>query len=821
MDLLSYSDQLKQAIQIAQSIAKDNRNDHISPAHLLKAVMHKDFEVRATLKSLKKDIFYIEDWADVRIESYPKSSKVPDLPKADDESISVLAEADNIKIKLSVAEIDPISVFIAICTPGVGFSYEQLKSFPVTPNELFTALVDKASLVETVGKPNVTTGSGTPSQTSLLKYTIDKMALARFNKLEKVVGRDKEIRMIAEILGRRTNSNVLIIGDPGVGKSAVINGFCKLVAGEKSAEWLKGLMVFELSYGNLLAGASYKGEVEDRLHNIFGEIKGFDHAALIIEDIHELLDKYGSAPGAANIIKQELNKGDITLITTSTIDSFTKIIEKDSSFKRYFEIITIEESNDDEVMAVLSVVIPEYYEAHHGLKVSEGVLKESIRLTRRFLKERRLPSAAIDLVDRTMSVVRTAKDFTGAILDEIESELVKLSEAEQGVDYADKLKALLTRLSTKLNPVILSQLEEEINPNKFTTPEDITGYIQTSIEKLKEISLREKLSIEINDIAAVVSQKTNIPIGKLQSGEREKLLNANQYLVQRVVGQDHAIKTITEAILESRSGINKAGRPIGSFFFLGPTGTGKTELAKTLADFLFNDETAMIRFDMSEFKEEHSAALLYGAPPGYVGYEEGGMLVNKIRQRPYAVVLFDEIEKAHASVFDIFLQILDEGKLHDRLGKEGDFSNAVIIFTSNIGSKFIIDSFAKNEIPSSTDLMDIMSKNFRPEFLGRVDEIIPFAPIHRDVAIKILDIHMNSLLKILENKNIHLEIEQDAKEKLAMLGFNPQYGARPLIGIIRNQLRRPLSRMIISGELAENNRVKLVLSDEKFIWEIS
>ena len=820
MDVLSYSDQLKQAIQIAQSLAKENSNANISPAHLLKALMNKDFDLREFLKSAGKDIFYIEEWADVRIESYPKSSKVPDIPKADDEMIAVLNEADNIRIKLTSDTIDPIGVFISICTPGVGFSYEQLKSFPVTPGEMFSAILRTASLSETVNKSDSKPGVPVAKQPSLLKYTINKMELSRLGKLEAIVGRDKEIRMIAEILGRRINSNVLIIGDPGVGKSAVINGFCRLITVDKSAEWLSEWNIFELSFGNLLAGASYKGEVEDRLHNVFEEIKNFEKAALIIEDIHELLDKYGSAPGATNIIKQELNKGDITLIATSTIDNFTKVIERDNSFKRYFEIIKIEESNDEEVMEILQTIIPSYYEKHHGLQVQEEVLKETIRLSRRFLKERSLPSAAIDLIDRTMSVVRTARDFTIMILKEVETALNKLEGGEKEAEYPGKIRVLLQQLTKKINPVILTQLQEDINPEKYSDALELSAYCRSILLKLSEIASKEKTRIEINDIAAVVSQKTNIPIGKLQSGEREKLLNAEQHLVQRVIGQDHAIKTITEAILESRSGINKAGRPIGSFFFLGPTGTGKTELAKTLADFLFNDESSMIRFDMSEFKEEHSAALLYGAPPGYVGYEEGGMLVNKIRQRPYAVVLFDEIEKAHSSVFDIFLQILDEGKLHDRLGKVGDFSNAVIIFTSNIGSKFIVDSFEKGEIPSSTELMEIMAKHFRPEFLGRVDEIIPFAPISKEVAIRILEIHMNSLSKTLQDKKINLEIEQAAKEKLALLGFNPVYGARPLIGVVRNYLRRPLSRKIISGEVTENTNVKLIVKKDQFVWKL-
>jgi ATP-dependent Clp protease ATP-binding subunit ClpA len=819
MDLLNYSNEIKKALQIAQALAKENSNESFSPAHLLKSLMNKDLGLREFLKTLNKDIFFIEEWADVRIESYPKSSKVPEVIKADNATVSVLNEADNIRLKVADDKIDPICVFVSICTPGVGFSYEQLKSFPVTPNEIIDALLQNASLLTTVGQSGEEVKSGTVKNTSLLKYTSDKIQLARLGKLEKVIGRESEIRMIAEVLGRRTNSNVMLIGDPGVGKTAVINGFCQLVAEKKSSQWLNDLSIFDISFGNLLAGASYKGEVEDRLQSIFNEIKTFDRAVLIIEDIHELLDKYGSAPGAANIIKQELNKGEITLIATSTIDNFTKTIEKDNSLKRYFEIIKIEEANNTEILDILNCIIPNYYVSHHGLSISEDVMKETIRLSRRYLKERSLPSAAIDLIDRTMSVVRTAKDFTGPILADIESEMDKLADNEKNQQLTEKVQALLWQLVKKINPVVHAQLEEEIKPELHSDPAQILEYLKDALKRFSAIALKDKVSIESNDIAAVVAQKTNIPIGKLQSGERDKLLHAEQYLIQRVIGQDHAIKTINEAILESRSGLSKAGQPIGSFFFLGPTGTGKTELAKTLAEFLFNDETSMIRFDMSEFKEEHSAALLYGAPPGYVGYEEGGMLVNKIRQRPYAVVLFDEIEKAHASVFDIFLQILDEGKLHDRLGKEGDFSNAVVIFTSNIASKFVIEAFEKNEIPSSNDLMDIMSKHFRPEFLGRLTEIIPFAPINKNIAVKILEVHLKNLLKVLENKNIQLEVENEAKEKLALLGFNPQYGARPLIGIIRNQIRRPLSKMIISGEIGEGSKIKLGYKDEQFIWE--
>jgi len=334
---------------------------------------------------------------------------------------------------------------------------------------------------------------------------------------------------------------------------------------------------------------------------------------------------------------------------------------------------------------------------------------------------------------------------------------------------------------------------------------------------LKNIAGEKVDSLKNSDLAAIVSRRTGIPLGKVQTKERDKLANMEEYFKRRVIGQDHALKTISDSILESRSGLKKAGQPIGSFFFLGPTGTGKTELAKTLSEFLFQDEQFLIRFDMSEFKEEHSAALLYGAPPGYVGYEEGGLLVNKIRQKPYSVVLFDEIEKAHPSVFDIFLQILDEGKLHDRLGKVGDFSNAIILFTSNIGSDFIVESFNKGDLPTSEKLMEIMSNHFRPEFLGRLTEIVPFAPISKENVVKIFDIHLKHFLKQLDDMGIELEFETRTKDILALSGFTPRYGARPIVGVIRNQLRRPISKLIITDKVKSGSKVLVTLDDNDAI----
>jgi ATP-dependent Clp protease ATP-binding subunit ClpA len=401
----------------------------------------------------------------------------------------------------------------------------------------------------------------------------------------------------------------------------------------------------------------------------------------------------------------------------------------------------------------------------------------------------------------------------------LKAELDNMNISGDEKEIIKELKWFYANTKNKVSSILFSQVEEEKGVDHLETAGEIKSHLENLLSKLLNLTDTKKEHIEKADVAAVVSHKTGIPLGKLQAEERDKLMNMESILKKRVVGQDHGLKAVCEAILESRSGLSRPGQPIGSFFLLGPTGTGKTELAKSLAEFLFNDENSMIRFDMSEFKEEHSAALLYGAPPGYVGYEEGGMLVNKIRQQPYAVVLFDEIEKAHPSVFDLFLQILDEGKLHDRLGKEGDFSNSVVLFTSNVGSDFVIDSFGKGEIPKSTELMEIMGRYFRPEFLARLTEIVPFSPITEQIVVNIFNIQLNNFMKILNKQGIQLEVSDNAKEYLAKTGFTPKYGARPISGVIRNQIRRPLSKKIIAGELAKGDTVKLDIDAENnLVW---
>jgi ATP-dependent Clp protease ATP-binding subunit ClpA len=554
------------------------------------------------------------------------------------------------------------------------------------------------------------------------------------------------------------------------------------------------------------------------LKNCIQELNQYPKAILIIEEIHSLLDKNDRDSGVSNILKDELSKG-LIIIATSTIDEYSKKIEKEQGLSGMFEIVKLEESNDENLFRMIRESIKSYQE-HHKIQIDDETILESIRLSRRYLKEKSLPESAISLIDHTMSVLKTSGETflkeKQSILEKLnilKNNDLELSEEQLTKEYNWFLIDLINKTT------FLIDAEEQNGKKIFDTSESFVTYIEDLINKVEEKALDKRSHIEAFDLSLIIAKKTGIPIGKLKKSENEKLKNIEQVLCTRVIGQDHCIETVAGSILESRSGLSKTGQPIASFFFLGPTGTGKTELAKSLAEFLFQDENAIIRFDMSEFKEEHSAALLLGAPPGYVGYDSGSVLVNQIRQKPYSIVLFDEIEKAHPSVFDIFLQIMDEGKLHDRLGKEGDFSNAIILFTSNIGADHIVKTFNNGEIPTSNSLMEIMGNYFRPEFLGRLTEIVPFAPISKENALKIFEIHLKKeFTDLLKNINISVNIPIEAKIYLAENGYDAKFGARPIKNIIRTHLRRPLARKIISGEIKNGDYISVIIENNEVKW---
>ena len=804
--------------RIANSYAEEFCSDAIYPSHLFKAVLHKDMGLVHFLETeLDKDYFYLQDWADIQMQLSPRATRPSSDLELSDEGQAVMDEAFSYQEKFGMSSCEPICVLASLVTPGVGFTFDQLKTLPLNATEICNKIGIKTSADGTVVASATTpTAKSVTGKGVVQQYCINKIEEVQAGKIAPVVGFENEISTIFEILGRKTKSNLLITGESGVGKTSLINGFATQLAQGRMPSFLNNAKLYELDLAALSADASYKGEIEDRFKKVLAEIRETENAILVIESIDKLFDKQGSLYGAATMLKQELGKGNLLLLCTSSIDGYTKNIETDKEFVTKLEKISLEEPNADLCLRILKGALPTYENFHH-LSIAEPVMADAIRLAKRYLTEKALPDSAFDLIDHTMALLKTMNDMSATDLASMEEKLNSLQSADPKMTEEEQIKELEWlnyEMLHKTSCILLAQLDTDTDFSKLPTVEKRVSYLQKSLQQLAGLAAEKRTSVESADLYAVVAKQTGIPLGKVQSKERDRLVNAEGTLKKRVVGQDHAVKIVLDAVFESRSGLNKKGQPMGSFFFLGPTGTGKTELSKALAAFLFEDESALIRFDMSEFKEEHSVALLYGAPPGYVGYEEGGLLVNKIRQKPYSVVLFDEIEKAHKSVFDLFLQILDEGKLHDRLGRVGDFSNALILFTSNIGSQFIVDSFNQGKIPQNNDLMDIMQNYFRPEFLGRLTEIVPFSPITEKTVTRIFEIHLKGLLKLLAEQEITLQMDDEVTRTIAMKGYNPQYGARPVLGIIRKELRHPLSKLIISGQVKSGDTVVVKVSEE-------
>ncbi len=825
MEFLNLNESVHNAIRIAKGIARDHSHPCYTPAHMLYALMHKEIGIESFVSGLGQDAAYLREWAEVRIEDVPKAAPAGEIV-AHEKMADVFEQADNVRLKWGLLEINPVCVFTALTAPEVGFSADELRSFPIRERDIHDLFLGgspgQSPLVAEMARAEVSGGEMPALKTNLLKYCINKTEAAAQGQVFPIVRRDNETRLMMETLGRHSKPNVLIIGDAGVGKTAMVDGLaCNIVRGSVP-RYLREATIYELDTGTLIAGATYKGEIEDRLKSIIKELESTPGAILFIDEIHVLIDPKQGNHGAASILKPELSKGSITVIGATTVEEYRKLIEPDHAFNRRFEVLQVVEPDKESTVHMIEAVL-DRYTGYHGIAIDPVSLGDCVDLARRYVKERRLPDAAIDLLDRTMSAVKLVNQTARGDITEFSRELAAIEEAKElpEAERVEKLRLLSFSIGNKLSPILLGMMEGETDTAGFETAEEWIGYLADRLQQLTTCTREEITRITAHEVAAVISASTGIPIGKIEAGEKEKLLQMEDILRRRVVGQDNVLKVMADAIVESRSGMNKPGQPIGSFFLLGPTGTGKTELAKALAEALFNDEKAMIRLDMSEFKEEHSAALLLGAPPGYVGYEEGGLLVNKIRRQPYAVVLFDEIEKAHASVYDIFLQIMDEGKLHDRLGKEGDFSNAIVLFTSNVGSEWLTKEITEGRTPDTTKLMEIMGSYFRPEFLARLSEIVPFAPINEDMLVRIFEIQMRGVTALLDKQEIRIELSHEAKRTLAHRGFNPKYGARQVAGTIRNHVRRPISRMLIGGKVKSGDTIVAGLDEKKeLMWEV-
>ena len=720
-------------IHISQAFAVDNKSPQIEPVHIFRALLHKSAGLVNYIEdSLNEDYYYLIDWCDIHIQQCDKSPYPMKKAEFSRDSQNVIKEAISLEEQYGTETHKLEFLLTALVSPGVGFSSEQLKTMPLSREKVLSYISKNVKNAVNSSKEIRPSANDRKSQNVYYNSLFDAT-----NDVE-IIDMENDLRSLVEILARKDRANALIVGDTGVGKASLIRKLTdNLTKGELPAS-ISTIQPYELDLIALSQGVSYKGEMEDRFKSVIDELSDISQPVLVIENFYRLGETSSPLNAILPSIKKILSNNTIQFICTSSIDGYTKNLEKDRELTAYFEKISLEAPTEEEAISILDSK-KTIYEQYHNITLDGDVIPEIVRLAKRYMPERNLPASAIDLLDRSMASVK------------IEKEMEQIT-------------------NDKSNTIILKK----------------------------------------DEIRNVVAKMTGIPMGNIQSEERQRLSSAEDILHKRVVGQNHAIKSILDAVFESRSGLNKKGQPIGSFFFLGPTGTGKTELAKSLAEFLFSDDTSILRFDMSEYKEEHSVALLYGAPPGYVGYEEGGLLVNQIRQHPYSVVLFDEIEKAHRSVFDLFLQILDEGKLHDRLGRVGDFSNALIIFTSNIGSDYIFKSFGEGHVPTHDQMLEVMQGQFRPEFLARLTEIVPFSPITPEMIDRIFDIHIQNLLKMLREQNISLTIDESARKYVTKVGFNAHYGARPILGIIRKEIRRPLSKLIISGDINSGDSVTMI-----------
>ena len=856
MNLNNFTIKAQEAVQQAVQLVTKNNQQVIEPVHLLKAViMTGESVTNFIFQKLGVNAQNLNMVLDRQIESYPKVSGGE--PYLSSESNAVLQKAIDYSSKMGDQYVSLEPIILALFTEKSTAS-QILKDAGVTEKELRQA-------IEELRKGNkVTSQSAEDTYDALGKYAINLNERARSGKLDPVIGRDEEIRRVLQILSRRTKNNPILIGEPGVGKTAIAEGLAHRIVRGDVPENLKSKQIFSLDMGALIAGAKYKGEFEERLKAVVNEVtKSEGEIILFIDEIHTLVGagKGEGAMDAANILKPALARGELRSIGATTLDEYQKYFEKDKALERRFQTVIVDEPSELDTISILRG-LKEKYENHHKVRIKDDAIISSVQLSTRYITDRFLPDKAIDLMDEAAARLRLQIDSVPESLDEvsrrikqleIEREAIKRENDKSKLELLNKEIADLKEEETKQKAQWQSEKEQinKIQQNKIDienlkfeadkaeregdygkVAEIRYGKIKQKEEEIKEVQAKLKTmqgaaamikeEVDSDDIADVVSRWTGIPVSKMMQSEKDKLLRLESELHTRVIGQEEAINAIADAVRRSRVGLQDPKRPIGSFIFLGTTGVGKTELAKALAEYLFDDENMMTRIDMSEYQEKFSATRLIGAPPGYVGYDEGGQLTEAIRRKPYSVVLFDEIEKAHPDVFNILLQVLDDGRLTDNKGRVVNFKNTIIIMTSNLGSSLIRENFEKmtpathDKVVDETKIqvLELLKKTIRPEFLNRIDDIIMFTPLNEEEIRKIVSLQLNSVKKMLATNGVALDFTNEAVDFIADKGFDPQFGARPVKRVIQKYVLNELSKALLGGTGDRNRPIVIDRKDD-------